>query len=265
MIDENTAAGRLAGCVRRGGVRVEAPATGRANLFAEAAGVLVVDRAGVDSFNRVDDAITLATLPEYRAVQRGRDGRDRQDHPARGGGSCRRSAATGSEAARVWSESRLTAHIRSAWCRRCCRRPREKMLDKTARVLGERLEPSGSSVLREARVAHRPEAVAEAHWGDLWRRARSCCSIFGASAIVDRGDVIPRAIEQAGGKVVHFGMPVDPGNLLLLGEVSGRPVLGAPGCARSPKENGFDWVLQRLLAGIPVAPTTSPEWVSGGC
>ena len=29
-------------------------------------------------------------------------------------------------------------------------------------------------------------------------------------------------------------------------------MLGAPGCARSPKENGFDWVLQRLLADVPV-------------
>ena len=49
-------------------------------------------------------------------------------------------------------------------------------------------------------------------------------------------------------------MPVDPGNLLVLGELGGTPVLGAPGCARSPKENGFDWVLQRMLAGIEVTP-----------
>jgi molybdenum cofactor cytidylyltransferase len=48
-------------------------------------------------------------------------------------------------------------------------------------------------------------------------------------------------------------MPVDPGNLMLIGEVRGQPVLGAPGCARSPKENGFDWVLMRLLAGLPVS------------
>ncbi len=47
-------------------------------------------------------------------------------------------------------------------------------------------------------------------------------------------------------------MPVDPGNLMLIGQVRGHPVLGAPGCARSPKENGFDWVLMRLLAGLPV-------------
>jgi hypothetical protein len=39
---------------------------------------------------------------------------------------------------------------------------------------------------------------------------------------------------------------------LLIGEAKGHPVLGAPGCARSPKENGFDWVLMRLLAGLPV-------------
>src|SRR5205823_12073621 len=77
--------------------------------------------------------------------------------------------------------------------------------------------------------------------------------VFGASAIADRRDVIPAGVEAIGGKIEHFGMPVDPGNLLLLGNARGRPVLGAPGCARSPKENGFDWVLMRLLAGLPVA------------
>ena len=76
--------------------------------------------------------------------------------------------------------------------------------------------------------------------------------VFGASAIADRRDVIPAALEAIGGRIEHFGMPVDPGNLLMIGDAGGRPVLGAPGCARSPKENGFDWVLMRLLAGLPV-------------
>ena len=76
--------------------------------------------------------------------------------------------------------------------------------------------------------------------------------VFGASAISDRRDVIPAAVEAAGGRIEHLGMPVDPGNLLLIAELGNAPVLGAPGCARSPKENGFDWVLQRLLAGLPV-------------
>ena len=75
---------------------------------------------------------------------------------------------------------------------------------------------------------------------------------FGASAITDRRDVIPAAIEAIGGRIERFGMPVDPGNLLLLAERHGMPIIGAPGCARSPKENGFDWVLQRVLAGVPI-------------
>jgi molybdenum cofactor cytidylyltransferase len=76
--------------------------------------------------------------------------------------------------------------------------------------------------------------------------------VFGASAIADRRDVIPAAIAGIGGTIEHFGMPVDPGNLLLIGSARGVSVLGAPGCARSPVENGFDWVLMRLLAGLKV-------------
>ena len=84
-------------------------------------------------------------------------------------------------------------------------------------------------------------------------RSAELVVVFGASAIADRRDVIPAAVEAIGGKIEHFGMPVDPGNLMLIGQAKGQPVLGAPGCARSPKENGFDWVLMRLLAGLPVS------------
>jgi len=88
--------------------------------------------------------------------------------------------------------------------------------------------------------------------------------VFGASAIADRRDVIPTAVEAIGGRVEHFGMPVDPGNLLLVAAARGRPLLGAPGCARSPKENGFDWVLMRLLAGLAVPRETIAAMGVGG-
>ena len=76
--------------------------------------------------------------------------------------------------------------------------------------------------------------------------------IFGASAVVDRADILPSAVTEVGGKVEHFGMPVDPGNLLFIGNVEEISIIGMPGCARSPKLNGFDWVLWRLLANVPV-------------
>src|SRR5664279_2990026 len=88
---------------------------------------------------------------------------------------------------------------------------------------------------------------------EVLREGAELVLVFGASAIADRRDVIPAALEAIGGRIEHFGMPVDPGNLLLIGDANGRPVLGAPGCARSPKENGFDWILMRLLAGLPVS------------
>ena len=104
------------------------------------------------------------------------------------------------------------------------------------------------------------------------QRAQDACDlvvIFGASAITDRRDIIPAAIEAAGGRIEHFGMPVDPGNLLLIGRTSefsgAKPLIGAPGCARSPKENGFDFILERMLANIPVTADDIREWESEAC
>ncbi|HEX7839486.1 MAG TPA: NTP transferase domain-containing protein, partial [Kofleriaceae bacterium] len=77
--------------------------------------------------------------------------------------------------------------------------------------------------------------------------------VLGASAIMDRRDVIPSALERAGGEIVRLGMPVDPGNLLMLGRLGTRWVIGVPGCARSLKPSGFDWVLQRVCAGVAVS------------
>jgi molybdenum cofactor cytidylyltransferase len=77
--------------------------------------------------------------------------------------------------------------------------------------------------------------------------------ILTASATSDPSDVAPQAVRDAGGNVTRFGMPVDPGNLLFLGDYGGRPVIGLPGCARSPALNGADWVLERVVCGVPVS------------
>jgi molybdenum cofactor cytidylyltransferase len=88
--------------------------------------------------------------------------------------------------------------------------------------------------------------------------------VFAASAIVDRGDVIPAAVAAAGGRVVHLGMPVDPGNLLMMARLGRADVIGVPSCAGSPKRNGFDWVLERRLAGLEVAGSQLSRMGVGG-
>jgi molybdenum cofactor cytidylyltransferase len=73
--------------------------------------------------------------------------------------------------------------------------------------------------------------------------------VAGETAIMDVGDLIPRGIRRAGGRVEHLGLAMDPGHLLLLADLEGIPVVGAPGCVRSPSPDGFHAVLPRLLAG----------------
>jgi molybdenum cofactor cytidylyltransferase len=140
---------------------------------------------------------------------------------------------------------------------------KRSVLDNTVRAIRARLEHLDSRLAEECRRAHDTAAVAGAI-ADMVAVGHDLVLVSGASAIVDRRDVIPAALARAGGVVEHFGMPVDPGNLLLLGRVGAVPVVGLPGCARSPKPNGFDWVLQRLAAGLPVAAPDVMSMGAGG-
>jgi molybdenum cofactor cytidylyltransferase len=248
-VSEDEAAASIAQAVAGDGVNVERAFTGRANLFAAKAGVLVVDRAAVDRINSVDEAITFATLAAYKPVVEGEmvatvklipfgvEAKLRDAAVAAASGGALRIAPYTIK--RVGIVSTLLPGLAL------------KVVEKTLRVTAERLAPAGATIIAERRVPHDQNALA-ASVRELLGLGAELVIVFGASAIADRRDVIPSAIEQVGGAIEHFGMPVDPGNLLLIGRIGGVPVLGAPGCARSPVENGFDWVLMRLLAGIAV-------------
>ena len=233
-------------------LRVGAPFTGRCNVFASADGLFLVSAPDIDRFNAVDEALTVATLAGPRAVREGEMLATIKVIPFAVPGEVldRALAVLGPEPAlRVAAfESIPTALIQT-------RLPltKETVLDKTTRVLRSRIESLGGHVVDETRCDHGAGAVAEAVGHALDAGARLVL-ITGASAIVDRRDVIPSGIAAAGGEVLHLGMPVDPGNLLLMAHCRGRPVLGLPGCARSPKLNGLDLVLERLAAGLEVAP-----------
>jgi molybdenum cofactor cytidylyltransferase len=251
-VSEDAAAADIAAAVHGEGVRVDRAFTGRANLYAQTAGVLVVDKPGIDWLNEVDESITFATLPAYKPVVAGEMVATVKIIPFAVPAQQRDAAVA---VARREAPLLRVAHYR-------IRRVgvvstllpglAPKVIDKTLKVTEHRLAPAGARIIRELRVTHEMGALAAAV-EDLLRAGAELVMVFGASAIADRRDVIPAALEAVGGHIEHFGMPVDPGNLLLIGSVRERPVLGAPGCARSPKENGFDWVLMRLLAGLPVS------------
>ena len=260
---EDEAAGRIAAAAAGPNITVANAFTGRANLFAEARGLLVFDRDRLDHLNLVDEAVTLGTLPPFAVVE------PRQmvatvkiipfAVPETAVTRAADFAAAGEPLLRVAAfVPRDVALIQT-------RLPglKESILDKTRAVTEQRLAALGCRLVSEERCDHTAADLAP-HIAAAVKSGADLVFVHGASVIVDRRDVIPEAVVAAGARIDHFGMPVDPGNMLLMCHIGDTPVLGLPGCARSPKVNGFDWVLERLVAGLPVGREEIMKMGAGG-
>ncbi len=263
-VDENNAAGQIAVVLCGENCTAKEPFTGRANIAADEAGVAVIDRELLLKINTIDPSITVATVKHLEDVAAGQliatikiipfSTPEEQLNKAIG-----------------FSELSVEKLIRVAPYRpkkiavlstQLDQTP-DKLIKKSERVMAERLQRCGNHIDYRETVRHHEDALCVS----LQKRVadqNDLVLIFGASAITDIRDVIPHAIEMAGGTIEHFGMPVDPGNLLLLGRIGATTVIGLPGCTRSPRLNGFDWVLQRLLADIPVTARDIMSMGEGG-
>jgi molybdenum cofactor cytidylyltransferase len=252
-VGEDPAAARLVEAIKGEGLRVSAPFTGRCNLFAESDGLLVIDAEQLERLNFVHEELTVATLAPMTAVTPRQMVATVKVIPFAAAEAnlarCEAIAGSGEALIRVAPyRKKSVAYIQTTLAG-----TKASVLDKSTRVLTERLERLGSFIMSEQRCEHDAAPIATAVNVALADGA-DMVLIAGASAIVDRRDVVPAGIEAAGGVVDHFGMPVDPGNLLLLAHHGAVPVIGLPGCARSPKMSGFDFVLRRLAADLSVTP-----------
>ena len=262
---EDEAAEQLARAITPDHLTLSEASTGRVNFYSAVDGLFVADRTAVDRINNLDPAITLACLADHVPVRSGDMVATFKIIPLAVSGA---KVAAGVEILRRMPVFEVRPFLPHAVSLVATELPSLKasVMDKTARILSQRLRPSGSVLQREERVAHKAADVADAIRRALAApdRMPKLVIVFGASAVIDAGDVIPEAIRLAGGEIIQVGMPVDPGNLLVLGRVGDVHVVGAPGCARSPKENGFDWVLDRILAGEQPTPQDITRMGVGG-
>lgn len=250
-IPEDEAAGRISrALIAQGedlGLRLAAPFTGRANIYAERAGVLRINAGIVHALNAVDEAITLATVSDLcRVAERQLVGTVKiipyavsLDAVERAEALLRQSTTMQIDGLTVRSARLILTRTPAI---------KDSVLAKGAKAITNRLASLGILSVVTDTVPHEDAALASA----LTRGDEDLLLVLTASATSDRHDVGPAALLRAGGTLTRFGMPVDPGNLLFLGALGGRPVIGLPGCARSPKLNGADWVLERIACGLDV-------------
>jgi molybdenum cofactor cytidylyltransferase len=264
-LDEDQAADTLAELVAGEGLTRKPAATGRCNLYATEPGLLLVDRNCVDALNAVDESATLGTLPPFAPVTADQRVATIKIIPF----------AVAAPVIARWRELAERPPLRLApW------RPRRaalilsesaattpKLLAGTVTATRARLERLGSRLELELRCPHERSAIGQA----LAQALSSDCDlvlISGATVSKDRGDLVPAALVAAGGEIVHFGMPVEPGNMLLLGRIwrgtDWVPVVNLPGCARSRRTNGLDWVLERLHADLPLYSADMMAMGAGG-
>lgn len=236
------------------GLSCTAAFTGRVNLLAAGAGVVVLDADAIEAVNRVHPMITIATVPPYQQMAEGgmvatikmisyavpRAALAAACHAARAG--LRLMGPTVRTVGLIVSETEGGAG------------------DKGWRATADRVAAFGLELAPPVLVPHDVENLAHALRASTW----DLTMVLTGSATSDIDDVAPSALRAAGGHVGRFGMPVDPGNLLFTGALDGRHVIGLPGCARSPALNGADWVMARMICGVEVTDNDISAMGIGG-
>ncbi len=260
---EDVAATRVARAVAGQATHDAAAFTGRANIFADQAGLAIVDAVRINQLNAIDEGLTIATVAPYERVAAGQMvATVKVITFAVPEAAVAKAEAMAREAIgliRVAPLERKTAGL--VLTKMASTKP--NVLAKRQAAIASRLAALGSTLGPIETVAHE-EAAVKAAILKLKAAGADPIILFAASAIVDRGDVIPAALVEAGGQIVRLGMPVDPGNLMMLGRLEDRDVIGAPSCAASPKLNGFDWVLERSLAGLDIGSPDVAHMGLGG-
>jgi molybdenum cofactor cytidylyltransferase len=257
-ISEENAANQIGAALVGPNISLSQPVAGRVNLVSAADGIFTLSPEKIAAMNAIDEAVTIATLHNYTRVRKGALLATIKIIPY------------GVARPLVDQVIKLVSHDTLALAPF---KPKsfdliltktdgfkDSLLVKGRKVVQTRVAPLGFTMKSCITVDHCEQAVTKA----LIDSSADMTFILGASATSDRLDIIPAALVASGGNVIRYGMPVDPGNLLVLGQRGDQVVIGLPGCARSPALNGIDWVLERLAVGVSLTNEDIAQMGVGG-
>lgn len=260
---ENEAAERIASAAVGDGVRVGEVRRGQAELLATVDGVLEVRPTPVGGLNHLDDALTFSTLePRTRVIAGDRIAVAKIIPLAVSEEVVTRGCAVLSEGGAVVRVRPFTP-ARAGLVFTVSSHTREVVLGKVAESIRARLKGLGSTLAEVRRCDHRADVLSEAIMG-LKADGFAPIFVYGASSSMDRDDVLPVGVTGAGAELIRVGIPVEPGNQMLLATIGETHVLSVPACASSRNHTAFDVVLQRILSGLPVDRSALAELGVGG-
>lgn len=239
-------------------IEARAPFAGRVNLMAKMAGIIDYDDLALAAFNAVDEGITLALLPPKTRVQKGQMIATAKIIPYGVSG-----AALGAALGTLGQvEARLHPFAKRSLDLIITTTPdlKSSLIEKGENAVRERISPLGLAPQNVVITPHETPKIAAA----IAASDADMLLILTAFATTDRHDIAPSALLAAGGEILRYGIPVDPGNLLFLGKIGAQRVVGLPGCVRSPAVNGADFVLERLAAGLEIKPEEFAQMGAGG-
>ncbi|QMW23739.1 molybdopterin-binding domain-containing protein [Sandaracinobacteroides saxicola] len=252
-VAEDAAAAALADALTGPDLRAAPPLHGRVNLHATRAGLFLA--TDVTAVNAVDESLTLATLPPFMPVAADQVVATIKIIPFAVAAATLAAATLAATPLALAPWRGGTAHLIHTTPMPA------KVIAKTSAVTGARVAALGMTLTQGPPIPHDGVSLADALAA---APPSALILVAGATATADRADVIPAAILAVGGTLIRVGMPADPGNLLVLGQLGSTPVIGLPGCARSPKRNGLDLVLERLAAGLAVTSADIAAMGAGG-
>lgn len=260
-VDEAEVSEKIAQGLCGDGLEVGKPFSGRCNLHAVHGGLLEINAEPIDEINRMGDGVLIATLKKYEVVEAGRTVATIKVAPF---------ALSRDKLATMLDYTKQGAAIvvhpfvphKIGLILSTVDGQKKSLLHKAREVIVARIESYGSSGQVVTFCNHDKFAVSKAI-NEIVDDV-DIILVLGAVSPSDIKDVVPGAIVESGGCVDVFGIPVDPGNLLISGRIEDKVVIGLPGCARSPALNGIDLVLARLMAKQDISKDILSSFGVGG-
>ena len=266
-IDENSSVHEISKKIiasKKSNIIIQDPKNGRCNLVSSVDGIFTFQPNQLFSINSVTNDIGIASLKAFSKVKKNQIVASIKAIPfGIKKNNLQNIINVCQECFKILPFQKKNIHL----IQTTNQNTRAKVLEKTLEVTKDRLLSCGNNLIVEKKCSHEIKSICKQLKKSVNEDA-DIILIFGTSAISDINDIIPQSILEINGTILRLGMPVEPGNLILLAEIKISKkhisIIGMPGCARSKKENGVDWILWRKLCDLKISSDDINHMGDGG-